>query len=135
MPIDSQFPIRTECPPGTCVCGRDALLAAPDGDVRILRLTRSEEKKLLERLENISSLSDLRRMQDRMQQQLGICLTIAQSPNEVRSLRGITILVHEQPGLCRKTRQAIPAAIKKGMDQRPEITYELLNEGGLFGDS
>ena len=37
-----------------------------------------------------------------------------------------------QPGLCRKTRQAIPVAIKKGMDQRPEITYELLNEGGLF---
>ena len=50
----------------------------------------------------------------------------------MRTLRGITILVHEQPGLCRKTRQAIPVAIKKGMDQRPEITYELLNEGGLF---
>ncbi len=132
MPIDPQFPTRTECPPGTCVCERDTLLAAPNGDVRILRLTRSEEKKLLERLENITSLSDLRHLQMRLEQQLGICLTIAPGPNEVRSLRGITILVHEQPGLCRKTRQALPAAIKKGMDQRPGIIYELLNEGGLF---
>jgi len=135
MPIDSRIPIRTECPPGACVCDRDALLQSPDGDTRILQLTQVEEKKLLQRLENIASLSDLRRVQDRMQQQLGIGLTIAPSPNEVRTLRGITILVHEQRGLCRKTRQAIPAAIKKGMDQRPEITYELLNEGGLFADS
>lgn len=127
------FPIRTECPPGTCVCGRDALLETPEGDVRILRLTRSEEKKLLERLENLASLADLRRMQERLEQQLGVRVSITLSPNEVRSLRGIAILVLEQPGLCRKTRQAIPAAIKKSLDQRPEITYELLNEGGLFG--
>lgn len=127
------FPVRTECPPGACVCDRDALLQSTSGDTRILQLTQVEEKKLLQRLENITSLADLRRVQDRMQQQLGIGLTIAPSLNEVRTLRGITILVHEQPGLCRKTRQAIPAAIKKGMDQRPEITYELLNEGGLFG--
>lgn len=126
------FPIRTECPPGTCVCERDALLAAPDGDVRILRLTRVEERKLLERLENLTSLSDLRHMQTRIEQQLGVRLSITPSPNEVRSLRGIAILVHEQPGLCRKTRQAIPAAIRKSMDQHPDIPFELLNEGGLF---
>lgn len=126
------FPIRTECPPGTCVCGRDALLEAPGGDVRILRLTRNEEKKLLERLENLTSLSDLRRLLGRMEDQLGVRLSITPSPHEVRSLRGIAILVLEQPGLCRKTRQAIPAAIRKSMDQHPEITYELLNEGGLF---
>lgn len=128
------FPIRTECPPGACVCDRDALLQSLEAtsEARILQLTQAEEKKLLQRLENITSLSDLRRLQDRMEQQLGLRLTIAPSPNEVRTLRGITILVHEQRGLCRKTRQAIPAAIKKGMDQRPEITFELLNEGGLF---
>ncbi len=126
------FPIRTECPPGACVCGRDALLQAPDGDLRILRLTREEEKRLIQRLENLSSLSDLRHMEERMAQQLGIRLSIASSPNEVRSLRGIAILVQEQPGLCRKTRQAIPAAIKKSMEQRPEIAFELLNEKGLF---
>ena len=126
------FPIRTECPPGACVCGRDALLQAPDGDLRILRLTREEEKRLIQRLENLSSLSDLRHMEERLAQQLGIRLSIASSPNEVRSLRGIVILVQEQPGLCRKTRQAIPAAIKKSMEQRPEIAYELLNEKSLF---
>ncbi|MFY3383627.1 hypothetical protein [Paracidovorax sp. MALMAid1276] len=129
------FPIRTECPPGACVCDRDRLLADGGGDMRVLQLTQAEEKKLLQRLENITSLADLRRLQDRMAQQLGIQLTIAPSPHEVRTLRGITILVHEQQGLCRKTRQAIPAAIKKGMDQRPEITYELLDEGGLFAGS
>lgn len=129
------FPIRTECPPGACVCDRDSLLASGDGDMRILQLTQAEEKRLLQRLESITSLSDLRRLQERMHQQLGIALTIAPSPNEVRTLRGITILVHEQRGLCRKTRQAIPAAIKKGMEQRPEITFELLDEGGLFAGS
>lgn len=127
------FPIRTECPPGTCICGRDALLQAPDGDLRALRLTRAEEKKLIERLENLASLADLRRMQQRMEQQLGLRLSITTSPHEVRSLRGIAIGVLEQPGLCRKTRQAIPAAIKKSMDRCPAIAYELLDEGGLFG--
>ena len=127
------FPIRTECPPGACNCGRDALLQNPNGDLRVLRLTREDEKQLLHRLENLSSLSDLHRVQERMVQQLGIRLSISTSPNVVRTLRGITILVHEQPGLCRKTRQAIPAAIKRSLEQRPEIAYEILNVGGLFG--
>lgn len=114
------------------MCGRDALLQAPDGDLRVLRLTREEEKRLIQRLENLSSLSDLRHIEERIAQQLGIRLSIVSSPNEVRSLRGIVILVHEQPGLCRKTRQAIPAAIRKSMELRPEIAFELLNESGLF---
>jgi hypothetical protein len=126
------FAIRTECPPGACVCDRDALLQTPDGDWRILRLTRDEEKRLVQRLENLDSLADLRRLEERMEQQLGIRLSVSVSPHEVRSLRGIAILVLEQRGLCRKTRQAIPAAIKKSMERRPEIAYALLNEGGLF---
>ena len=126
------FPIRTECPPGSCNCGRDALLDQPDADLRVLRLTRDEEKRLLQRLENLNSLSELRRMQDRMEQQIGIRLTIQTSPNEVRSLRGITILVHEQTGLCRKTRQAIPAAIKRSLELRPDIAYDMVDVGGLF---
>jgi len=127
------FPIRTECPPGACVCGRDELLQNPSGDLRVLRLTRDEEKRLLQRLENLGSLSDLRRIEERLEQQLGIRLTISTSPIEVRTLRGITNLVHEQPGLCKKSRQAIPAAIKKSLEQRPEVAFELLDEGGLFG--
>ncbi len=126
------FPLRTECPPGACVCEREALIQAPGGDVRILRLTREEEKRLVQRLENLASLEDLRRMEQRLFEQLGVRLTIGTSPNEVRSLRGITILVHEQPGLCRKTRQAIPAAVRRSMEQRPQIAWDLLDEGGLF---
>lgn len=126
------FPIRTECPPASCVCERDALLRTPGGDVRILRLTREEELRLVQRLEHISSLADLRHMEQRLFEQLGVRLTIGPGPREVRSLRGLTILLHEQPGLCRKTRKAIPDAIKKSMEQHPHIAYELLDEGGLF---
>ena len=126
------FPIRTECPPGACNCGRDALLQNPDADLRVLRLTREDEKQLLQRLENLSSLGDLKRIEERLVQQLGIRLSISTSRNEVRSLRGITILVHEQIGLCRKTRQAIPAAIKRSLEQQPGIAHEILNVGGLF---
>ncbi len=102
------------------------------GDLRVLRLTREDELRLLQRLENLQSLADLRRLEERMEQQLGIRLSIGTSPNEVRSLRGIVILVHEQPGLCRKTRQSIPAAIKRSLEQRPEMAYEILDVGGLF---
>lgn len=126
------FPVRTECPPGACNCGRAALLENPGGDLRVLRMTREDEKRLLHRLESLGSLSDLRHMEERMEQQIGIRLHISTGPNAVRSLRGITILVQEQPGLCRKTRQAIPAAIKRSLEQRPDIAYELLNVGGLF---
>lgn len=131
-PTPTPFPLRTECPPGSCVCERDALLQDPQGDLRILRLTRSEEQRLLQRLENLQGLEDLRQMQARMEAQLGIRVTIAPSPNEVRTLRGIVILVHDQRGLCRKTRQALPAAIKRSMEKRPEIAFALLDEGGLF---
>lgn len=126
------FPIRTECPPGACNCGRDALLQAPGADLRVLGMTREDEKRLLHRLENLSSLSDLRHLQERMDQQVGIRLSISTSPNVVRSLRGIMVRVLDQPGLCRKTRQAIPAAIKRSLEQRPEIAYEILNIGSLF---
>lgn len=132
MNTPAPFPMRTECPPGACNCGRDALLQQPQGDLRIMRLTREEEKRLLQRLENIASLADLRHMQQRMQQQLGLEVQINTSGREVRTLRGITILVVERPGLCRKTRQAIPAAIKRSLELRPEIAFALLDEQSLF---
>ena len=43
-----------------------------------------------------------------MEEQLGIRLRIAPAFGEVRSMRGIRMRFEEQPGLCRKTRQAIP---------------------------
>ena len=127
------FPIRTECPPGACVCAREALLSTPSADVRVLQLTHEEEKRLLERLENLTSLQELRRIEARLSEQLGIRIRITIGPNEVRTVRGIAILVLEQPGLCRKTRQSIPAAIRVSMDRHPQIMFDLLDEGGLFG--
>ena len=126
------FPLRTECPPGACICARDRLLADPQGDLRILRLSRADENSLLQRLENLRDLTDLRHLEERMEQQLGIRLTLVTSPRGVRSLRGILIRVQEQPGLCRKTRQAIPAAIRRGIEKRPQIAWEIANAGGLF---
>ncbi|WZB73564.1 hypothetical protein WJ972_18940 [Achromobacter insuavis] len=126
------FPIRQECPPGACMCDRDRLLADPAADARILRLTKEEEKRLVARLENIASLEDLRAMQGRMQAQLGIVVRITPSDNEVRTSRGIAIQLDDQPGLCRKTRSSIPAAIRRGFDNRPEIVYALLNERDLL---
>ncbi len=126
------FPIRQECPPGACVCDRDRLLADPGADLRILRLTKEEEKRLVARLESIVSLDDLRAMQGRIQAQLGIVIRITPSDNEVRTSRGIAIQLDDAPGLCRKTRTSLPAAIRRGFDNKPEIVYALLNERDLL---
>ncbi len=126
------FPIRQECPPGACVCDRERLLADQASDLRVLRLTREEEKRLVARLENITSLDDLRAMQGRIHAQLGIVIHITPSDNEVRTSRGISIQLEELPGLCRKTRTSLPAAIRRGFDNRPEIIYALLNERDLL---
>ncbi|KAF6687406.1 MULTISPECIES: hypothetical protein [Pseudomonas] len=126
--------IRQPCPPGACVCEREQLLQAPDADLRILGLTRQEEKRLLERLENLQNLQDLERMQQRMYELLGIRVHIAPGHTEVKSMRGIQIVIDDLPGLCRKTRQAIPAAIRRGMEKRPEIAYRLLDAHDLFRD-
>lgn len=129
------LPLRSPCPPGACNCGRERLLDTPGADLRILRLTRPEEKRLLERLENLQSLADLEHMQRRIYEQLGIRLEIVPGHNEVRSMRGIAIQMEELPGLCRKTRQAIPAAIRRALEKRPEIAYRLLDAHDLFRDA
>ncbi|MGV8920871.1 MAG: hypothetical protein ACOH2R_24365 [Pseudomonas sp.] len=129
------IPTRQPCPPGACICERERLVEIQGADLRILYLTRQEEKRLLDRLESLASLSDLKHMQRRMFEQLGLRVTIVPSLNEVRSMRGIGISIDELPGLCRKTRQAIPAAIRRGLEKRPEIAYELLNANDLLRDA
>lgn len=131
--MNTKFPIRKECPPGACVCGREKLLEDPHADIRILRLTREEEKKLLARLEAISTLADLRRMQDRMRELLGISLTIRPGERGVRTVRGFIIELADQPGLCRKTRQNIPAAVRRCLEQHPEIAYAIMDAYDLLG--
>ena len=125
--------IRTECPPGTCVCDRENLLNDAAGDARILQLNKTEEKKLILRIENISSHADLKYVIERMQAQLGITLQIAPGLNEVRTVRGLNIELLERPGLCKKIRQTIPAAVRKCLDRNPEIVYAILDAHDLFG--
>ncbi|WP_460126404.1 hypothetical protein [Pseudomonas sp. S2_C03] len=133
--MTTSLTIRQPCPPGACICEREPLLETPGADLRILFLTRNEEKRLLERLENLRSLSDLEGMQQKMYQQLGIRVEIAPGFNEVRTMRGIAITIDELPGLCRKTRQAIPSAIRRGLEKRPEIAFALLNANDLLRDA
>jgi hypothetical protein len=127
------FPLRTECPPGACVCDRDRLLAEPGADLRPLRLTRMEEQKLIDRIEGIASFDELKRLQERIRSNLGVELKIVPGPNEVRTLRGIVILLEDRPGLCKKVRQSIPAAVRKALERHPEITYAILDANDLFG--
>ena len=127
--------LRNPCPPGACQCDRDRLLADPASDKRVLALTREEEKRLLARLEAVSTLPELKRMLERMHQLLGIELQIAPGPNEVRTTRGFQIQIAERPGLCRRTRLAIPAAIRRCLENHPVVGYAILDERGLFARS
>ncbi|VVM65165.1 hypothetical protein PS624_01512 [Pseudomonas fluorescens] len=133
--MTTSAPLRSPCPPGACICGRDPLLETPGADLRILRLTREEEKVLLARLEKLKDLADLEHLKQRMYEQLGLRVEVAPGFNEVRTMRGIAIQIEELPGLCRKTRAAIPAAIRRGLENHPEIAFELLNAHDLLRDT
>jgi hypothetical protein len=133
--MTTSAPLRSPCPPGACICGRDPLLETPGADLRILRLTREEEKVLLARLEKLKNLADLEHLKQRMYEQLGLRVDVAPGFNEVRTMRGIAIQIDELPGLCRKTRAAIPAAIRRGLESHPEIAFELLNAHDLLRDT
>ncbi|MCR8975410.1 MULTISPECIES: hypothetical protein [Pseudomonas] len=128
-------PLRSPCPPGACVCGRDPLLDTPGADLRILRLTRNEEKVLLARLEQLKDLNDLRHLQKRMYEQLGVRVEVSPGFHEVRTMLGIDIEIDDLPGLCRKTRKAIPTAIRRGLNNNPAIAFELLNAHDLLRDA
>lgn len=133
LPVPPPFPLRVECPPGACVCERERLLADPQADLRALRLTRAEELRLVERIERVASYGELLRVQAMINQQLGVSLRIAPGVNEVRSVRGIVVALDDQPGLCKKIRQSIPAAIRRALDTHPQIMYDILDANDLFG--
>jgi hypothetical protein len=131
------FPIRKECPPGACECRHGELLDAwerdAQTDIRVLRLTREEEKALIARIEAVDSYEALGRLEQRMHELLGVRLTITPSANGVRTVMGLQIKLVEQPGLCRRTRENIPAAIRRCFGRHPEIIYALLNARDLLG--
>jgi hypothetical protein len=133
MPQPVPFPIRQECPPGACICERELLLDDPQGDLRILKLTSTEEKKLVARIENVSSYADLQHVAGLMETQLGIVLRITPSARGVRTMRGLNIQLDERPGLCKKTRQAIPAAVRRCLEKNPEIAYAIVDAHDLLG--
>jgi hypothetical protein len=138
MPQALPFPIRKECPPGACECGRDQLLDAwdnaPDAtDIRVLRLTREQEKVLIQRIESVASYEELGHLKQRILDQLGVTLTITPSANGVSTVMGLSIKLAEQPGLCRKTREALPAAVRRCFRNHPDIVYALLNSRDLLG--
>jgi hypothetical protein len=127
------IPIRTECPPGACVCERELLLADPAADLRPLRLTRNEEQRLLERIDAVTTYDELCLLQQRIRTNLGVELKIAPRPNEVRTLRHILIVLEDRPGLCKKVRQSVPAAVRTVLDRHPAIAWAILDAHDLFG--
>jgi hypothetical protein len=129
----ASIPIRTECPPGACVCDRELLLAEPGADLRPLHLTRMEEQRLLERIDQLRTYEELQRLQARVRTNLGTELRIAPGPNEVRTLRGILVVLEDRPGLCKKVRQSVPAAVRRVLERHPEISWAILDAHDLFG--
>lgn len=127
------MPLRVECPPGACVCERERVLADAQADQRPLLITRQQELKLIERIERVDSYADLRHVQDLIRRNIGAELRIAPGPNEVRTVRGILIVLDETPGLCKKVRQSIPAAVRRCLNARPEIAWAILDSHDLFG--
>ena len=133
--VSLPFPIRTECPPGACVCGYERVLADPGADHRPLAIDRRQEQNLLARIERVSDYEDLRHVQALIRKNIGAELRIEPGPNEVRTVRGIIIVLEEKPGLCKKVRQSVPAAIRKRLQEKPEIAWAILDAGDLFGAS
>lgn len=133
MPDTPFFPLRKECPPAVCDCKRELLLAESGADLRILRLTQIEEKKLIERIGQVSNYEELLTLTARMRDLLGIELTIAPGAGEVRTVLGLKIQLAERPGLCRKTHKTIPAAVRRCLAERQEIVFAILDAHDLFG--
>ena len=131
--VPPTFALRVACPPGACVCERERLLADPQADLRALRLTRTEELRLIDRIERVDCYADLLRVQAMIQQNLGVVLRIAPGVNEVKTVRGIVVAIDEQPGVCKKIRQSIPAAIRRTLEAHPQIMYAILDANDLFG--
>ncbi|KHA77863.1 hypothetical protein NC77_16020 [Janthinobacterium lividum] len=127
------FEVRKECPPQLCDCERERLLDDAQADLAILRLNLTEEKRLLAHIEGIATHAQLQKLQLLLKSNLGVDLQIAPGSGEVRTVRGFQIRLLEQPGLCRKTRAAIPAAVRRCLAAHPEIAFAILNENDLLG--
>ncbi|PHV40306.1 hypothetical protein [Janthinobacterium sp. BJB304] len=129
----ADFEVRKECPPQLCDCERERLLDDRQADLAILRLNLTEEKRLLAHIEDIATYAQLQKLQLLLKSNLGVELQIEPGSGEVRTVRGFQIRLLERPGLCRKTRAAIPAAVRRCLAAHPEIAFAILNENDLLG--
>ena len=68
-----------------------------------------------------------------MDRRLGRAVQVARGVRVLRTGGGRAIVLAERRGLCRKTRLAIPAAIRRCLDRHPDIVYALLNARDLLG--
>ncbi|MGK5059815.1 hypothetical protein ACQ4WY_23055 [Janthinobacterium sp. LB2P49] len=127
------FEVRKECPPQLCDCERVRLLDDAQADLAILRLNLTEEKRLLAHIDGIATYAQLQKLQLLLKSKLGVELQIAPGSGEVRTVRGFQIRLLERPGLCRKTRAAIPAAVRRCLAAHPEIAFAILNDNDLLG--
>ncbi|MBG6222824.1 MULTISPECIES: hypothetical protein [unclassified Janthinobacterium] len=127
------FEVRKECPPQLCDCERQRLLDDAQADLAILRLNLTEEKRLLAHIEGIATHAQLQKLQLLLKSNLGVELQITPGSGEVRTVRGFQIRLLERPGLCRKTRAAIPAAVRRCLAAHPQIAFAILNENDLLG--
>lgn len=132
--VTPAIPIRKECPPGACVCGREQLAAA-GADLRVLMLTRDQEKKLIARIDAIDTYAQLQDLVQRLHDQLGVVLQIAPGGNEVRTVLGLQIQLHERPGLCSKTRKTVAAAVRRCLERQPSMIYAILDAHDLLRGS
>lgn len=131
--VQLPFPVRVECPPGACVCERERILADPQADHRPLAIDRKQEQNLVARIERVSGYADLQHVQALIRKNVGAELRIEPGPNEVRTVRGIIVVLEEKPGLCKKVRQSVPAAVRRVLQEKPEIAYAILDAHDLFG--
>ncbi|WP_296000143.1 hypothetical protein [Rugamonas sp.] len=125
-------PLRQPCPPGACDCERETLRDATGADARILQLTRKEEIKLIKHIDSIDTYEGLQRTINRLQEQLGATLRIRPSPNDAVTARGLDIQFDKQLGLCKKTREDVPTAIRRCIGRHEEIFLAVLKEHSLF---
>ena len=99
-----------------------------------IKANERRRKRLIARIERISSLQELRHLLHRMNEQLGIQLMVQAGEGEVRTVRGLNIRFESQTGLCKKTQQTLPAAIRRALDADHRIVYALLDEHSLLGE-
>lgn len=123
---------RAPCPPGACDCGWAQQPQWPPPSPRLALLTPDALNDLLHRLHQAADLPQLRHLMARMHAQLGMELHIAPGKQRTQGLKGLLVEVLPQPGLCRKTRQAIAHAVRQALQERPHIAMDLLNENSLF---